>query len=208
MPKDLIGIKFGKLTIQSISINKGKDGSKLVMAICDCGKTVEKPLRHLKSGNTSSCGCLHIEMAKMINYKHGMYLTRTNKIWKQMKIRCLNPNHSTYKSYGGRGIKVCDRWLNSFEDFLKDMGHPPTPSHTLDRINGNGNYCPENCRWATRIEQASNTSRNVLLDFKGERMTMAGWSRKTGLSAGAIRHRFLDLGWSAEKTLTTPKMGI
>lgn len=122
-----------------------------------------------------------------------------------MKNRCLNKNYPKYNHYGGKGVVVCERWLNSFEDFLNDMGERPV-GMTLDRINNDGNYEPDNCRWATNIQQLNNTSKNKYIMYKDQTLTLSEWSRVLGLNYELIKSRLLN-GWSIEKTFTTPKRG-
>lgn len=122
-----------------------------------------------------------------------------------MKSRCCNPNHTYYNNYGGRGIKICDRWLekpNGFNNFMEDMGS--SNGLTLDRIDPNGDYCPENCRWATRREQANNQRRKILFPFRGERLTISQWARKMGLSVGLVYNRIMIYKWPIERALLTP----
>jgi hypothetical protein len=125
------------------------------------------------------------------------------RTWARMKNRCTNPNHTAYPHYGGRGIAVCDRWMGSFEDFLEDMGRRPTPQHSIDRIDNDGDYEPGNCRWATKTEQSSNYSRNRVLEHGGRRQTLSQWANEVGVSAEAIASRIDAFGWSVEKALTT-----
>lgn len=120
-----------------------------------------------------------------------------------MKSRCYDRNHVSFKHYGGRGIAICERWLNDFAIFYADVGEPPSDRHTLDRRDANGNYEPGNCRWATYIEQANNTRANLVLTFEDEIRTAAEWSRITGLNAATIRQR-KKRGWTDEQILTTP----
>lgn len=122
--------------------------------------------------------------------------------WSAMKTRCSNPNQSCYKHYGGRGIKVCERWL-VFKNFLDDMGPKPTPRHTIDRIDTNGNYEPSNCRWITQAEQTRNTRRNRILTLHGKSMTLADWALALGVEYFTLHHRVRN-GWSDERILTTP----
>ena len=117
-----------------------------------------------------------------------------------MKERCLNPNHKSFNRYGGRGITICQRWLDSFQNFLDDMGTMPI-GMSLDRKDVNGNYEPGNCRWATSEEQANNKANNRVLEFKGKKQTIAQWAREVGMSREALRHR-LNAGWSSEDALT------
>ena len=139
----------------------------------------------------------------MSNNTHGMSRTPEYKAWKNMKDRCFNPNHKNYSHYGGRGIAVCDRWLN-LDNFLTDMGIKPTPKHSLDRIDNDGDYCLENCRWATRAEQQNNLRSNKpLITIDGKTLTIAQWAKKMGFSANVIHNR-LKAGWSEYKAVMTP----
>jgi len=137
----------------------------------------------------------------MSNYKHGMSHTRVFKIWLGMIDRCRNDRTG---NYGQRGIRVCPQWLDSFENFYSDMGEPPTTRHSIDRKNVNGDYEPDNCRWATRTLQARNTRRNTVLEFHGEKRLIVEWSEETGIKPSTICVRLYNLGWSIEKTLSTP----
>lgn len=153
---DHIGIKFNRL----LAIDK-VDNSKYEY-LCDCGNTTIKRRSDVVSGKTKSCGCYQKELITKRNKETSKYslLDESSKslygTWYRMIDRCTNSNSINYKYYGGRGIKVCDRWLNSFESFLEDMGKKPHSSYTLDRIDSNGNYEPSNCRWATPEEQSLN----------------------------------------------------
>ena len=142
-------------------------------------------------------------MAKRPHHWHGLTKTPTHRTWSSMKDRCLNPKCYSYQDYGGRGIRVCQRWLDSFPMFLEDMGIRPE-GKTLDRRDVNGNYTPENCRWATPEEQSNNVRSNILLEFQGKTQSLALWAREMGLTRAAIQYR-LHRGWSMERTLTTPK---
>ena len=128
---------------------------RMVFCSCECGNTKNINLYHLLKGNVKSCGCLYTTISSKNSIKHKMYNTPEYLSWKSMKSRCTNPKATGYKNYGERGIKICDRWLNSFEDFLTDMGKRPE-GYSLDRINPNGNYEVSNCRWATTQEQSNN----------------------------------------------------
>lgn len=123
--------------------------------------------------------------------------------WREMRKRCSNPNRRDYGRYGGRGIRVCPRWLRSFDAFLADMGPKPTPNHSLDRIDNNGPYSPENCRWATRTEQMRNTRTNRIVSLGGVSLPLAAWCERFGLKDNTVSHRRAR-GWDIERALTTP----
>lgn len=133
---------------------------------------------------------------------HGLMDTPEYRAWTGMRRRCHNRRCAEWDNYGGRGIEVCERW-DRFLNFLSDMGHRPSPQHSLDRIDMNGHYEPSNCRWATRSEQNQNTRKNRFIIHNGLSLTLSEWSRRTGFSPAVITTR-LDSGWSVERTLTDP----
>jgi hypothetical protein len=197
---------FGRLTtIGPKFVLSNKQSRAYQVCQCDCGKHVVCQADCLRNGNTQSCGCLQKERTSAVNTTHGLSRTPEHKRWKGMIGRCHNPNQSNYSCYGGRGIKVCERWLgpNGYQNFLADMGRRPSDKHSIDRIDVNGDYCPENCRWATRTQQNNNTRRNIVLTHAGRSMTMAEWSREVGMPPTMIKQR-LKRGWSVEEALTTP----
>jgi hypothetical protein len=126
------------------------------------------------------------------------------RIWDGILQRCLNENSPAYQSYGGRGISVCERWRTSFENFFADMGEKPSPLHTIDRIDNNGNYEPDNCRWATKKEQGRNKRNNKRIVFRGEEKTLSEWGEIFGLSSSIIGSRIFRYGWTVEQAITTP----
>jgi hypothetical protein len=149
-----LGKKYGKLTVLYQWV--GDKYRLYAYCRCDCG--VEKKVRisHMVQGATLSCGCVSIQRMKNLNLTHGHSGTLQHHSWKGMKRRCMNPKNPGYKDYGERGITVCDRWLRSYDNFIADMGLPPSPKHSIDRINNSGNYEPSNCRWATAKQQSNN----------------------------------------------------
>jgi len=148
---------------------------------CNCGTERTVFGSNLKQGRTRSCGCWGRERFKVINKRHGMSRTPEHDTWAGIRHRCTNPKATNYENYGGRGIKVCDRW-QVFENFFEDMGLRPSSKHSIDRIDPNGDYEPGNCRWATLSEQANNKRSNVLLELNGEMLTGAEFARRTGFA--------------------------
>lgn len=129
--------------------------------------------------------------------------TRAYSIYYAMRARCLNKKQPGYRHYGKRGIKICKRWLKSFDNFYADMGNPPSKYHSLERINNDGNYSPNNCRWANSYEQARNSRQNVYLTYNGKRKTINEWAHETGIDRRTLKVR-VNLGWSVKKILNTP----
>jgi len=130
---------------------------------------------------------------------HPLYNT-----WSGMIQRCENANNTKYAKYGARGIKVCERWRNSFELFVADVGPRPSQRHTLDRINNMEGYEPNNCQWSLPVDQSRNTRRNIIIEANGQSMCVAAWSEKTGIPAYVLYQRIGKLGWSGERTINTP----
>lgn len=166
---DLTDMKFGRLSVKG---RAGFDGKTLWRCLCDCGE--ERVVRgtHLRSGRQVSCGCQRADTARLRMTKHGNSprsgISRTYIAWQNMVARCTNPKKDNWQHYGGRGITVCDHWL-SFENFLRDMGDAPIKA-TLDRIDTNGEYSPDNCRWADWATQMRNKRNNVWVELNGEKM--------------------------------------
>lgn len=200
----LIGKRFERLIPQKI-IPKYKNNRDYLECKCDCGNTVYVMAKHLIRGATKSCGCYRNEMrrAKGKNKTHGLTNSKEYHSWKGIKQRCCNPNDAGYSNYGGRGIKMCDRWLNSFEAFLEDMGSSPSPKHSIDRINVNGDYCPENCRWTTPKEQGDNKRNTNSLTVNGVTKTFHEWANHTGIPYTTIKNRTYA-GWIPELIVSVP----
>lgn len=174
---------------------------KKVLCRCDCGTERAVFTHLLKQGTTRSCGCLRVDSAtgrSPANKTHGKAGTRIYDIWVFMKHRCYNSNNRDFHLYGGRGIKVCKRWLK-FENFYEDMGEPPT-GHSLGRINNNGPYSKKNCRWETAKQQANNRTTSVLITLNGETLTAQEWSERTGIKAATVYYRY-HRGWPAHRIL-------
>jgi hypothetical protein len=195
--ESLLGQRFGRLTVTShVGVRHGKHHWACT---CDCGGSATVPTGALRSGNTRSCGCLHVATVTT----HGHSRSSEYRIWLTMIQRCDNPRAAAYDRYGGRGIRVCERWLQSFENFLEDVGPRPSLEHSIDRIDNDGHYEPGNCRWATKLVQVRNQSRNRYLTFAGETLTISEWAQRYGLAPNVLGNR-ISGGWPAEKALTTP----
>lgn len=199
---DMTGRRYGRLVV--VKQSDKRFGTKQAigwLCACDCGKEIVVRGYSLRCGNTQSCGCLFVDSVTKHGQTRGYQGTAAYRSWDHMVQRCTNPNNSFFHNYGGRGIKVCERWM-SFPAFLADMGQRPD-GMSLDRIDVNGNYEPENCRWATRTEQMNNTRRNTMITFAGRTMSLSDWARETSLTTPCISGR-LKRRWPIEKVLTTP----
>lgn len=200
------GDRYGRLTfIQEAP--RSEAGLRMVRCKCDCGAILALPLKYIRKGNTSSCGCLRREMVAAKNTKHGMRKRAGGSppeyfIWKQMRNRCNAPGDSHWERYGARGITVCPRW-GDFEAFLADMGPRPSPRHSIDRIDNDGPYEPGNCRWATASQQARNKRNSSRVQFQGETYTVADLAEKCGIPYGRLDSR-LRKGWSVERAVSEP----
>jgi hypothetical protein len=178
---DLVGMKFGKLTVFE-RLQSNNHGEMTWLCVCDCGNKKITTSNKLTHGLTVSCNECRYKIVASKNYKHGMEPINLWYRYTNMKDRCYNPNYELYHRYGGRGIKVCDEWLESFVPFKKwALENGYQEGLTLDRIDNDGNYCPENCRWATVREQANNRSTNRFVKVNNEVDTLANWVRRTGL---------------------------
>lgn len=188
---------FGRLTILRFE-------GKRAVCQCQCGGQTTTALNNLKTGHTKSCGCLQRERTSETSKTHGLSKTMMYREWTRMKRRCYNPHHDKYKYYGGRGIKVCHRWLNSFKNFAHDVGERPSPKYSLDRIDSNKDYSPLNCRWATKTEQMRNTTRNVFYTMSKETHCISEWAEIFGITQQFLGNR-LRKGLLLEEALSIPK---
>ncbi len=204
---DITGKKFGRLTAISFTY-KNKFCAHYWEFKCKCGKIKILRKTDVIFGRINSCGCLKKELDKVRTKTHGMTHTRFYMIYAGIKDRCLRENNHAYNNYGGRGIKICDRWLK-FENFKEDMyqsylehvkkyGEVKTE---IDRIDNNGNYELNNCKWSTLIEQANNTRQNRYVTYKGETLNISRWAEKLNIKYEVLYRRLNKNNWSLEKII-------
>jgi hypothetical protein len=199
MKKDLIGQRFGRLVVVEKLPSKNK--KRWWRCKCDCGNLKDVPTNRLTTGGTRSCGCLAKEVqrkhaeeirekAREVTTKHGLSTHRIHNVWGKMIYRCENPKSSNFKHYGGKGIKVCEEWhdLRKFYEWAINNGYKDNLE--IDRIDNSKDYCPENCRWATRKQQTRNTSQNTHVEINGERMILVEVAEKYGIKYSTVRARY------------------
>jgi len=195
---DITGHKFGMLTA-IMPVDKYRGGTMMWLCDCECGQQAVVLIGNLRKGNSKSCGCERMRGCTT----HGFAHLPEYKQWTAMKYRCDNPNNSGYHKYGGRGINVCTRWYD-FALFMDDMGSKPTTEHSIERIDNDGDYTPENCKWATPVEQARNTRQNHWITYKGETMCLTDWAVRLDMHAKTLDARVGRLGWTIEQAIETP----
>lgn len=203
MPKklDLTGQIFGRLTVLSRAPNIGKKTAWRCICLCGTEKTVQTV--HLTRGLVHSCGCINHDNLVRRNTTHSLSSSRLYKIWANIRSRCSNPNAQSYEVYGGRGIQICDEWKD-FEAFYRwAVAHGYHDDLTIDRIDNDAGYFPDNCRWITQKQQCRNKRNNHLLTFRGETLCISEWADRLGLTPGALLSR-IRRGWSVDEALSTP----
>lgn len=205
MPKriDLSQCRFGRLVALKV-VSLDERGRATWLCKCDCGTKIECPSGQLRKGNTKSCGCLRVDVTRNRSTTHG-YAAHDGRrkpeytAWANIIARCTNPKHGKYAYYGGRGIKIAEQWLNSFEVFLADIGKRPSAKHSIDRINVNGNYEPGNVRWATKQQQMRNRRDNRFITFGGRTQALKDWAGEIGIEESTLRYRLSR--WPLERAL-------
>lgn len=200
--KNITGLKFGRLLVVGYSGKFASGGTKWECD-CDCGNKTYVTGSSLRSGATRSCGCLNRGvsvglLASRRSQKHPL-----RQVWSDIIKRTTIESATGYENYGGRGITICDRWLNSFKAFLDDMGPRPSKDHSVDRINNSLGYSPENCRWATRKQQSNNRRTNKVFTINGVSRTVAEWADATGINRNTMYYRFRS-GWDPADAITLP----
>lgn len=202
--KDLTGQRFGRWTVLYY-VGNNKHNQPTWLCRCDCGNVVVTSANGLRRGTTKSCGCRRSDVSRQSKNHfaptHGMSRTPEFRVWMSMLDRCQNPQSQPYRHYGGRGIKVCERWQD-FENFFADMGNRPSPKYSLDRIDNDGDYRPDNCRWATMKEQNSNRRSNQNITYNGQTHTIREWTLITGITYNTLWGRIFKSHWSIDRALT------
>lgn len=215
---DLTGQRFGRLTVTSRAPSRLRNNGKfrtMWHCLCECGGTALTPSDMLRSGRTQSCGCLRREMSSERSAVHRQTDTPTYRTWARMKSRCFNPQDGSFADYGGRGIRMCDRWHTSFLAFAGDVGERPSRKHSIDRIDNDGWYscgkCQEcvskgltaNCKWSTRVEQCNNRRSSHYVTINDRTQTIAEWCRELKIPVQTAQSR-ITRGWDDVRALLTP----
>lgn len=201
---NLEGQRFGHLTVIKEE-GRSKDGDVLWLCKCDCTNDHIVKTTDLTHGHVKSCGCLKSKMISDANKIHGMYKTKLYSIWGSMKTRCYNPHNREYNNYGERGIEVCEEWKNDFTNFYNwAISHGFKDDLTIDRIDNNKGYSPDNCRWITNLEQQRNKRRTRYVTYKGETKPLTEWSEILGINYNTLVGRIYTRNWSIEKAFNTP----
>lgn len=213
--EDISGNRYGRLVAISYHHFSAKQRQTFWLCQCDCGRKVIVGKSHLKDGHTKSCGCLQREVSSKVtsarNYKHGHTNERLYKIWTSIKTRCHNERSKGFCDYGGRGIKMCDEWndYESFRTWAFANGYDELAERgvtTIDRIDVNGNYCPENCRFISIAEQNRNKRTVRKFEYNGNIYTIPGFANKIGMSRSALYDRFYRGNWDVDKVIKKLKL--
>jgi hypothetical protein len=201
---DLTDRRFGRLVVLGyVGVNKR---ATQWHCLCDCGHDCIIASASLTNGLTQSCGCFHQEQIGNLRRTHGRSRTTVYRTWQGMISRCYNPKNPAFHHYGGRGIGVCSRWKDSFENFLSDMGERPSRNHSIERKNVNGNYAPDNCIWATSREQSRNKRNNKFITINNETLPLIDWCERHGVPYLRTLKR-LGRGWNPKDALNIPNQG-
>lgn len=185
---EMTGKRFNRFLVLKEG-GRANDGKVMWVCQCDCGTIKEVSGSELRGGGTRSCGCLASEFTVSRNKTHGLSSMPEYGVWKGIKKRCFNVKELHYKEYGERGITMCDRWKNSFENFISDMGQRPGDEYTIDRIDFNGNYEPGNCRWVTMKVQGNNKRNNRIIEYRGIKKTLQQWADHLGINVSTLHSR-------------------
>ena len=192
---DLTGKKFNLLSVVEYT------GKSMWICRCECGKL--KTIHRSNLKKAKSCGCQKDRLIGLKNKKHGLCGTSEYAAWNGMKTRCLNPRCDSYQHYGARGIRFCEEW-SKFENFFRDMGKKPSPEYTLDRKDVNKDYCAENCKWSSPIEQERNKRCTRFFELDGVRLSLGEWAERTGINYQTLYSRVTTKKWSFEKAISKP----
>jgi hypothetical protein len=199
---DIVGKTFGWLTIRDDNAEY-RSHKRYVRCQCRCGTEKVILWDNIQNGRIVSCGCYGAERRRVSKTLHGKCKTTEYNSWASAKQRCYDTNHPKYPKYGGRGIKMCDRWFGSYSNFISDMGLKPSPELTIHRVNNDLGYEPSNCIWANDDIQSNNKTTSHWLECRGEKHTIAQWTKRAGLNQGTIHDR-LKRGWDVESAIFTP----
>lgn len=200
-PLRLEGMTFAELRVIGLDDAMRRQG-RYWLCECSCGKKTSVVGTKLVSGHTKSCGHL---ASKGVPPTHGDTESREYRIWTDIKQRCCNPKRDAYYRYGGRGIKICDRWKDDYAAFLADMGRAPDPKAQIDRIDNDGDYCPENCRWVSQAENKRNKANTRYVEYQGRRMRVAEWADELGVPVRLLNLRY-SRGWAPDEIISGKRL--
>ncbi len=202
---DITGKKFGRLTVIYYTGKQGNGNRTRPgwLCRCDCNKYIIALSENLRKGVSRSCGCYRTDITIKRSTTHGKKHSDEYIVWDNMRQRCNNPNNKAYKYYGGRGIKIAKEW-NDFAVFYEDMGPRPTPKHTIERVDVNGDYCRDNCIWELFQNQARNKRNIKKIKYNNEEHCLAEWAKRFNIDIRTLYSRIYILGWSIDRAFTTP----